>query len=146
MLPWRWWMISRHWSIAVRSVYKSLFIPQRIILTLFFSSTFPLRSSPLVINLHMPSGRLYLVLLQESGLDVSHCLQCRNAATSVCCGQPRYRLHVVGSVVEDTVGQLLGCKTVLSWQCCGSQIHYKAWFINPSSLLKSRPLVWPLYA
>lgn len=73
----------------------------------FFFCTFPLLSSPLVINLHMPFGQRnkgciwYCIksLINQAGLDVSHCLQCHVATASICCGQPGQKLHIVGSVV-----------------------------------------------
>ncbi len=68
----------------------------------------------------------YKSLINQAGLGVSHCLQCHVAAASICCGQPGQKLHTGGSAVEGTDRRLLGCKTVLWWQCCGSQIHYKA--------------------
>ncbi len=87
----------------------------------------------------------YKSLINQAGLGVSHCLLCHVAAASIFCGQPGQKFYAGGSAVEGTDRRLLGCKTGLSWQCFGSQIHYKAWFINLSSLLKTRPLVWPLY-
>ncbi len=134
MLPWRWRMISRHWSIAARSVlYKSLFLPKESYWLFFSQLHFSTFLSPGYKSSHAIGRRnegciwyCYKSLINQAGLGVSHCLQCHVAAASICCGQPGQKLHTGGSAVEGTDRRLLGCKTVLWWQCCGSQIHYKA--------------------